>query len=190
VCLAHRDFSVGEQLTIFYGVRANCDLLVHNGFVFPDNQTDGLTLRLGVAKTDPLCAERTKLLTDLGINNQKYFVRRTEEPLDSKLVGFLRVLQMDQAALEEYQNMEPESKGKIMEIEVPTPFDAKMLQYMITRCALLLRSYKTTLEEDQDLLKTNKDPVSLNNIQLRLCEKRILVAAVAYCESKLKLVQN
>ena len=52
--------------------------------------------------------------------------------------------------------MEPESKGKIMEIEVPTPFDAKMLQYMITRCALLLRSYKTTLEEDQDLLKTNK----------------------------------
>ena len=80
-------------------VRANCDLLVHNGFVFPDNQTDGLTLRLGVAKTDPLCAERTKLLTDLGINNQKYFVRRTEEPLDSKLVGFLRVLQMDQAAL-------------------------------------------------------------------------------------------
>ena len=101
VCLAHRDFSEGEQLTIFYGVRANCDLLVHNGFVFPDNQTDGLTLRLGVAKTDPLCAERTKLLTDLGINNQKYFVRRTEEPLDSKLVGFLRVLQMDQAALGE-----------------------------------------------------------------------------------------
>ena len=28
-----------------------------------------------------------------------------------------------------------------------------MLQYMITRCALLLRSYKTTLEEDQALFK-------------------------------------
>merc|ERR1719150_2531845 len=190
VCLAHRDFASGDQLTIFYGVRANCDLLIHNGFVFPDNQTDGLILRLGVAKTDPLFAERTKLLTDLGINNQKYFVRRTEEPLDSKLVGFLRVLQMDQAALEEYQNMEPDMRGNVLDIEVSTPFDVKMLQYMITRCALLLRSYKTTLEEDQDLLKTNKDPVSLNNIQLRLCEKRILVAAVAYCESKLKLLQN
>ena len=32
--------------------------------------------------------------------------------------------------------------------------------------------------------------MSLNNIQLRLCEKRILVGAVAYCESKLKLCQN
>ena len=39
------------------------------------------------------------------------------------------------------------------DIQVSTPFDVKMLQYMITRCALLLRSYKTTLEEDQALLK-------------------------------------
>ena len=37
--------------------------------------------------------------------------------------------------------------------QVSTAFDVKMLQYMITRCALLLRSYKTTLEEDQALLK-------------------------------------
>ena len=36
--------------------------------------------------------------------------------------------------------------------QVSTPFDVKMLQYMITRCALLLRSYKTTLEQDQALL--------------------------------------
>merc|ERR1719150_1936248 len=182
VCLAHRDFTEGEQLTIFYGVRANCDLLIHNGFVFPDNQTDCLTVRLGVAKTDSLYAERTKLLTDLGINNQKYLIRRTEEPLDSKLVGFLRILQMDQTALDEYQKMETDAKGNIMDIKVSTPFDVKMLQYMITRCALLLRSYKTTLEEDQALLKQATDPISLNNVQLRLCEKRILVATVAYCE--------
>ena len=38
LCYAHKKFAKGEQLTIFYGVRANCDLLVHNGFVFPDNQ--------------------------------------------------------------------------------------------------------------------------------------------------------
>ena len=68
--------------------------------------------------------------------------------------------------------MEPKSKGNIMDIEVDkivnskrksllniqvsTPFDVKMFQYMITRCALLLRSYKTTLEEDQTLLKQIK----------------------------------
>merc|ERR1719412_187853 len=62
VCLANRDFSVGEQFTIFYGVRANCDLLVHNGFVFPDNQADCLTIRHGVAKTDTLATARLALL--------------------------------------------------------------------------------------------------------------------------------
>jgi len=49
--------------------------------------------------------------------------------------------------------MEPDTKGNVLDIEISSPFDVKMLQYMITRCALLLRSYKTTLEEDQTLFK-------------------------------------
>ena len=36
-------FIVGQQFTIFYGVRANIDLLVHNGFVFESNKDDCLT---------------------------------------------------------------------------------------------------------------------------------------------------
>ena len=45
LCLAQRDFNRGEQFTIFFGVRANCDLLVLNGFVFADNQSDCITIR-------------------------------------------------------------------------------------------------------------------------------------------------
>merc|ERR1719336_3744386 len=77
-CLAQRDFSEGQQFTIFYGVRANCDLLIHNGFVFADNQTDCLTVRLGVAKTDPLATVRLALLERIGVNSQKFYLRRTE----------------------------------------------------------------------------------------------------------------
>merc|ERR1719445_2756208 len=103
VCLSQRAFKEGEQFTIFYGVRANCDLLIHNGFVFPDNQIDCLTVKLGVAKTDPMAAKRLQLLEKLQIHSHKFHVRRTEEPLDDKLVAFLRVLQMEQAAIQEYQ---------------------------------------------------------------------------------------
>ena len=116
LCLANRGFSQGEQFTIFYGVRANCDLLIHNGFVFPDNQTDCVTVKLGVARTDPLSATRHKLLEKLEIFSHKFYLRRTEEPLDTKLVAFLRVLQMDQPALEEYTNME--SPIKLLDINV------------------------------------------------------------------------
>ena len=37
-----------------------------------------------------------------------------------------------------------------------TPVDAKVMQYMITRAALLLRSYPTTLEQDQATMKDSK----------------------------------
>jgi len=189
VCLAQRDFSDGQQFTIFYGVRANCDLLIHNGFVFPDNQTDCLTVRLGVAKTDPLAAARLALLDKLGVNSQKFYLRRTEEPLDQKLVAFLRVLQMEQCHIEEHQKMETDELANLLKLEVSNPLDSKVMQYMITRAALLLRAYPTTLEQDQEKLKTSEDEISILCCQLRLCEKRILVSTVAYCEQMLKKMQ-
>jgi len=117
VCLAQRDFAAGDQLTIFYGKRPNCDLLIHNGFVQADNPEDCLRLRLGVAKTDALAAARLALLERVGVVSQKFFLRRAAAaPLDGKLVAFLRVLQMDQGTLAEWQASE--QPAKIMDIEV------------------------------------------------------------------------
>jgi len=189
VCLAQRDFSQGEQFTIFYGVRANCDLLIHNGFVFPDNQADCLTIRLGVAKTDTLATARLALLERLGVTSQKFHLRRTEEPLEGGLVAFLRVLQMDQAAIQEEMEKEDTEILGLCRVEKETAVDGKVMQYMITRAALLLRSYPTTLEQDQATMKDSKDPVLRLTTQLLLCEKRILVATVAYCEQKLQALQ-
>jgi len=189
-CLAQRDFSEGQQFTIFYGLRANCDFLIHNGFIFPDNQTDCLTVRLGVAKTDQLAAARLAVLEKIGVMSQKFYLRRTEEPLDPKLVAFLRVLQMEKNMIQEYQDMDTEKAMKLHILEETLPVDTKVMQYMITRCALLIRAYPTTLEQDQTLLKESKDEVTLLTCQLRLCEKRILVSTVAYCEQLLKQLQS
>ena len=41
-------------------------------------------------------------------------------------------------------------------LQKETPFDAKVMQYMITRAALLLRSYPITLEQDQATMKDSK----------------------------------
>ena len=69
--------------------------------------------------------------------------------------------------------------------------DGKVMQWLITRAALLLRSYPTTLEQDVEALKEEKDAIATITTQLVLAEKRILVATVAYCEQRLqKLGQN
>lgn len=188
-CLAMRDFQEGEQFTIYYGLRANCDLLVHNGFVFPDNQADCLTVRLGVAKTDALAPARLALLERLGLHTQKFQLRRTEEPLEGGLVAFLRVLQMDAAGLAEERG--EEQLEQLRRVEEEQAVDGKVMQWLITRAALLLRSYPTTLEQDVEALKEEKDAIATITTQLVLAEKRILVATVAYCEQRLqKLGQN
>ena len=65
--------------------------------------------------------------------------------------------------------------------------DRAVMQYLITRATLLLRSYPTTLEQDQAVLKeATAAPTSLLTTQLVLAEKRILVNTVAYCEQRLK----
>ena len=38
-------------------------------------------------------------------------------------------------------------------MQAPLGVDGKVMQYMITRAALLLRAYPTTLEQDQQILK-------------------------------------
>jgi len=191
ICYAHRQFSCGEQMTLFYGVRANCDLFIHNGFVFPDNQEDCLTLRLGIAKTDPLASARLNLLEKLGISSQKFYLRRTAEPVDGRLMAFLRVLQLDGDQIKEWQNADGEASAeKLLDIDNRLPVDGKVMQYMITRAALLLRAYPTTLEQDQTILKESKDEIERMTCQLRLAEKRILVNCVAYCEQILQAIQN
>ena len=92
--------------------------MIHNGFVFADNQADCLTVRLGVAKTDALAAARLALLEKIGVISQKFYLRRTEEPLDKNMVAFLRVLQMEQSTIQEYQDMEIEEVMKLLSLEV------------------------------------------------------------------------
>jgi len=97
-------------------------------------------------------------------------------------------LQLDAQQIKEY--LEAESCSQLVDIDERLSVDAKVMQYMITRAALLLRAYPTTLEQDQDTLKESKDEIDRMTCQLRLCEKRILVNCVAYCETILQSIQN
>lgn len=95
--MAWRDFNAGEQVFIFYGARSNADLLVHNGFVHTGNEHDSVKLRLGVSKSDPLQRLRSQLLNKLGLPTAADFTLRCgSEPVDEKLLAFLRVFSMGQ----------------------------------------------------------------------------------------------
>lgn len=46
-CYAQCDFKAFEEFTIFYGPRTNSELLLQQGFVYPQNESDCYPIRLG-----------------------------------------------------------------------------------------------------------------------------------------------
>ena len=106
--MANRDFTKGEQFTIYYGKRSSADLLVHNGFVYScsseksdeenttSGQSDSMVLRLGIGRTDPLAQPKYDLLDQLSIprSGGHFVISKEEKPFDNVLLAFLRILNM------------------------------------------------------------------------------------------------
>uniref|UniRef100_A0AAQ6ADW9 protein-histidine N-methyltransferase n=1 Tax=Amphiprion ocellaris TaxID=80972 RepID=A0AAQ6ADW9_AMPOC len=113
----------------------------------------------------------------------------SEPPISAQLLAFLRVFCMTEEELKDYL-LGDRVINKIFTLgnsEFPVSWDneIKLWTFLETRAALLLKTYKTTSEEDQSMLE--KPDLSLHSrlaIQLRLAEKQILEKASASGRAK------
>lgn len=189
-CNSLRNYSKGDQILIFYGPRSNGELLVNNGFVYPENEHDRMAIKLGISKSNPLFNLQSELLTRCGIQSSRTFYLHTGDfPVDGDLLFFLRIFHLDEDMLKEKISAANASEiheelgnlDKTVSINV----DTKVWSYLETRAALLLKAYNTSIEEDEDLLQKGKhSPLQSLCIQLRMCEKKILRATVSYSLEK------
>nr|CAD7427011.1 unnamed protein product [Timema monikensis] len=186
-CTACRSYSAGDQIFIFYGSRSNADLFVHNGFVFGDNHHDSMRLKLGVSKADPLQAERAKLLSRLGLpTTGEFYLKTGADPVDGRLLAFLRVFSMRQEHLEHWLDSERSSDLVYPDCALETEVETKTWNFLHTRIKLLLSAYPTTMLDDLDQL--NKGGMASCRrlaIHMRVSEKKILHGAIDYVEQRL-----
>ncbi|XP_062569991.1 actin-histidine N-methyltransferase-like [Saccostrea cucullata] len=195
-CFALRNFKAKEQVFIFYGARSNAELLIHNGFVYPENELDRVAVRLGISKGDPLYEQKNELLKKLGLAVlRNFYIHSGMIPVDPQLMAFLRVFCMSEENLKELNSKEltEEDAEKIGDIDVPVSAEneEKVWAFLETRTALLLRAYDTASEEDEELLQ--KKEMNIHErlaVQLRMCEKRILKAAQVYAGDRKKSVKG
>ncbi|GFS14344.1 histone-lysine N-methyltransferase [Elysia marginata] len=97
-CFCLQSFSAGQQILIFYGPRSNGEFLVHNGFVYADNEHDRLCLKLGISKGDHLFALKSEVLGKLNLApSRSFYLHRGRFPVDGDLLAFLRVFCMSEA---------------------------------------------------------------------------------------------
>ncbi|XP_068960056.1 actin-histidine N-methyltransferase isoform X2 [Petaurus breviceps papuanus] len=198
-CVALQDFSVGEQLYllpedvvqcgvlviyIFYGTRSNAEFVIHSGFFFDNNSHDRVKIKLGVSKSDRLYAMKAEVLARAGIPTSSVFALHfTEPPISAQLLAFLRVFCMTEEELKEHLIGE-HAIDRIFTLgnsEFPVSWDneVKLWTFLEARASLLLKTYKTTIEEDKSFLATHDLTFHATMaIKLRLGEKEILEKAV------------
>lgn len=201
ICHALQPFPQGSQIFIFYGSRPNSDLLVHNGFVFFNNEHDSLALRLGVSKGDPLYPLRTALLSRIP-PRLPFFSNATPptdfsllpgpQPVDGQLLAFLRVFAMGKEHLEHWLESDHCCDLVHPDCAVDTQVESRAWNFLLTRVRLLLAAYATTLKEDYIILENDLNKSEILSdcqrlaIQLRVCEKQILQGTVEYAEQRLR----
>ncbi|XP_064427619.1 actin-histidine N-methyltransferase isoform X3 [Mirounga angustirostris] len=183
-CVALRDFRAGEQIYIFYGTRSNAEFVIHSGFFFDNNSHDRVKIKLGVSKSDRLYAMKAEVLARAGIPTSSVFALHfTEPPVSAQLLAFLRVFCMTEEELKEHL-LGDNALDRIFTLgnsEYPVSWDneVRLWTFLEDRASLLLKTYKTTVEEDKSFLKNHDLSVrAAMAIKLRLGEKEILEKAV------------
>ncbi|MCI4382995.1 hypothetical protein PGIGA_G00021260 [Pangasianodon gigas] len=189
-CVALHDYKESEQIYIFYGTRSNAEFVIHNGFFFEENAHDRVKIKLGVSKSERLYAMKAEVLARAGIPASSVFALHcSEPPISAQLLAFLRVFCMTEEELRDYL-VGDHAINKIFTLgnaEFPVSWEneIKLWTFLETRAALLLKTYKTTSEEDRSMLqKPDLSPHSCMAIKLRLAEKEILERAEASGRAK------
>ncbi|XP_010587147.1 actin-histidine N-methyltransferase isoform X4 [Loxodonta africana] len=183
-CVALQDFRAGEQIYIFYGTRSNAEFVIHSGFFFDNNSHDRVKIKLGVSKSDRLYAMKAEVLARAGIPTSSVFALHfTEPPISAQLLAFLRVFCMTEEELKEHL-LGDNAIDRIFTLgnsEFPVSWDneVKLWTFLEDRASLLLKTYKTTIEEDKAFLKGHDLSIRATMaVKLRLGEKEILERAV------------
>jgi len=191
-CFCLTDFAQGQQILIFYGPRSNGEFLVHNGFVYPDNEHDQLRMKLGISKGDSLFGLKSELLGKLNLPpSRSFFLHRGRFPVDGDLLGFLRVFCMDEETLktkycgDTAAGPEEVEALKMEETTVSEENEEKVWSFLHTRGALLLRAYPCSLEEDEAVSQQDGASTTAKMAAvLRIGERRILTNTVDYAQIK------
>ncbi|XP_066981550.1 actin-histidine N-methyltransferase [Macrobrachium rosenbergii] len=186
ICMAQCDVKAGEEFTIYYGQRPNYDLFLYNGFVEKDNTSDSLAIKLGVSKNDPLHDEKVALLSSLSLPSSGTFMLIPgPHPVSPGLLAFTRIFCMDKESLEKWKGDGSKAKDLLhVDCDVGTSVQDKTWAFLHTRVTLLLRAYPSTLEADEESLKTATGLEAMIK-QLLICEKRILKDAETYLSARI-----
>lgn len=167
-----KDFEAGEHVTMAYGNRSNEDFLIHNGFVFPENENKNFNIKLSLSKADELLEDRIKLLEKLGVKSSGNF--QIAPMFSSELLAFVRTFNMSKEELATWLQADNTKELLNPDFKLNQAIEKKILMFLLMRVKILLKAFPSTLEEDLLLLEAQSQKTKTMLVQYRVLEKKAL----------------
>uniref|UniRef100_H3B052 SET domain containing 3, actin histidine methyltransferase n=1 Tax=Latimeria chalumnae TaxID=7897 RepID=H3B052_LATCH len=196
-CVALQDYKVGEQVNSFSGIVNNVKCyVVSYGFFFSLKKLCKKIRRHDITNGIPGNSNSQQIykmyiLGGGGLHSSSVFALHcSEPPISAQLLAFLRVFCMSEEELKDHLVGE-HAIDKIFTLgnsEFPVSWDneIKLWTFLETRAVLLLKTYKTTSENDKSLLANPELSFHARMaIKLRLAEKEILEKAIQSATAKI-----
>jgi len=163
---ATRDYEQGAQVFDSYGARSNYDLLKSYGFVLENNPFDSATLHFNLKSSNLVQAIAEPLLRKADPNYETVVVFPNRRP--DALLRLFRLSELDFKELEFIQNV---LEGKPISLHN----ELKAYRSAISLLAQVLKSHTATVEQDNELLKSeNLSAIERTAITFRRGQKLIV----------------
>lgn len=181
-CLKNHE--AGEEVRMAYGSRSNEDFLVHNGFVFPENDNKKFNIKLSLSKDDVLYEDRVKLLENVGVKSSGNF--QIAPSFSNELLAFVRIFNMNKDQLKSWLEADNTKELLSPDLKLDPAMEKKILMFLLIRVRILLKAFPTTIIEDHAALETQTHKTRAMLIQYRILEKKALNEIAVNIEIKLK----
>ncbi|XP_050072224.1 actin-histidine N-methyltransferase-like [Anopheles maculipalpis] len=185
-CTLTREVSATAPVPIFivYGKRTDAEFLVHNGFVCPRNPYTSAQRRFTLVPAISLYKNRLHLMELLGMPTTGVFAfgsatgSRLPDPISPELISLARVSSMTEKELEHYTALDAAERQQLCSYHsvLPVELCERTDRWLDKVMQITLLRYRTTIEEDEELLKANRQMHHIRRllIEYRLEEKRTL----------------
>eukprot|EP00656_Telonema_subtile_P003330 TRINITY_DN11523_c0_g1_i6.p1 TRINITY_DN11523_c0_g1~~TRINITY_DN11523_c0_g1_i6.p1 ORF type:complete len:272 (+),score=117.49 TRINITY_DN11523_c0_g1_i6:85-900(+) len=169
--VTHTAINESQPVQLSIGGRSNSQLLLSHGLTIDNNDYDQVQLNVKVSEDDPFESVKKTMLKNQGIDDSTTFVV-TKLGISKGLMAAMRIQALRPNEFDKYTRA---YKG----LPVTLRNELEVYRTLVVACQQLLKRYKTTYQEDLELLKDESLTSNVRNaVVLRKGEKEALLMTI------------
>lgn len=169
--VTNEQVNASQPIKLSIGYRSNAQLILSHGITLDNNEFDQVQLNVQVSEDDPFKSVKQKILDQAGFGADRSFMI-TKQGLSAELLAAMRIQALKPSEFDSY--------AKAFKGPVTLRNELEVYRTLMLACQSLVKRYKTTMQQDAELLKGELSANMRNAITLRKGEKETLVLTMNY----------